>query len=123
MDSTPISNSDPFQEMTLAMPVPNFASGTLFIRGFLLDVSGQECEDGDGPFRIVYLPGVGLNIQTVTGAGTLRRTVQVVVGNASGGAFTQILPSPASMKGRRLTLKKDSSGNAVTFTTPSGTIQ
>lgn len=55
-------------------------------------------------------------VRTVTTTYTARHTDNLVLGNATSGAFTITLPTAAQATGRRITFKKtDASGNAVTL--------
>lgn len=57
IDSTKIDTASPFQDMTVLLPISDFAQQSIFLAAFLIDVTGEESEDGDGPFRMVFVFG------------------------------------------------------------------
>lgn len=63
----------------------------------------------------LFTPAGFLTTSSVTGAVTLDATYEVVLADATSGAFTVTLPAAATNEGRDYTVKKvDSSANAVT---------
>jgi hypothetical protein len=125
-DSFARNNANPFLTHTFAIPIDNYDSQQVFLRGYLVDANGAESADSYGPFRMVYAPGQGLFITTPGSASsppTLDPSTQVVIADTSTGPVSLMLPAPGAMTGRRITLKKDTGPNPATFTTPTGNIQ
>jgi hypothetical protein len=93
-------------------------------------VQGDSLFGSDTDFRLHYKQG-GAKDKTIayanpevnprTAAYTITDQDDVILGNASGGAFNVTLPSAIGRQGRIFTVKKtDSSGNAVTISTTGG---
>jgi len=93
-------------------------------------VQGDSLFASDADFRLHYKQG-GAKDKTIayanpevnprTAAYTITDQDDVILGNASGGAFSVTLPTAIGRQGRIFTVKKtDSSGNAVTISTTGG---
>lgn len=118
VDSIPLDNSDPFRNITIVLPMDNFGGQSVFVECFLVDVGGDESEDGDGPFRMIYVFGAGLRVILVSSDTQLGAYDQQVNVDTSAGSVTLTLPPSAKMKGRRVIVKKISSdANQVTVAT------
>ena len=67
-------------------------------------------------FRRLYRAFNFLEVVSKTSAYTASVTDDVILGDATSGAFSVTLPTAVGVRGRRYTIKKtDSSGNAVTI--------
>ena len=66
MDSTLLDNKDPFQSLSILLPVSNFGGQSMFLAAHLVDFEGQESDDGDVAMRMVFVygaPGGGQVVQ------------------------------------------------------------
>jgi hypothetical protein len=80
------------------------------------DESGFSSQVWSSWFQRMSSQVQGLSITSVTGAYTASFDDDVILANATGGAFSVTLPNAEERKGKVLFIKKtDASGNAVTL--------
>jgi hypothetical protein len=74
------------------------------------------------PFATLPTGGAWVAVRTVTATDTATLADGLVRCDATGGAFTETLPTPVGCTGKRITVKRVSASNNVTVATAAGSI-